>query len=88
MIYIFEDGNVVYDGSTISEKQKADAIVVTERPIEEIIKGKYSILKWDVEAQTAWYEYEDIPLTEIEEVKEDLNNAIMELTMLIAMGGM
>ena len=31
---------------------------------------------------------EDIPPTEIEVVKDDLNNAIMELTMLISMGGM
>ncbi len=31
---------------------------------------------------------EDIPPTEIDTLREDLNGAIMELTMLIAMGGM
>lgn len=58
-------------------------------------KAKDAILKYD--NGSLYYEYYDRPLTTEEEVKRlkqenaqlktDMNNAIMELTMLIAMGG-
>ena len=32
MIYVFEGGNIVYDGSTISNGQKAQAVAVEQLP--------------------------------------------------------
>ena len=87
MIYIYEGGSVIFDGSTLTEEEKNNAIVVANKPSEEFVEGKYSILKWDVEKQTAWYEYEDIPKTSEELLREEMI-AMQEAIDFIIMGGM
>lgn len=64
-------------------------------PIE--VDGKTSVLKYDHNTESMYYEYIERPLTQEEELKllkeqnaqlkSDMDNAIMELSMLIAMGG-
>ena len=58
----------------------------------EIPQGKQILITdgvgVDVSVEPHQLILEDIPPTEIENIKTDMNNAIMELTMLISMGGM
>lgn len=95
MIYVFEGGSIVFDGSTISEEQKSQAVAIESLPIAKKVDGKIAIIKADKSTESVWYEYEDVPKTEeelqkeeINTIKKDMNDAIMELTMLISMGGM
>ena len=46
MIYVFPEGNVVYDGNTISDEQKAQAVAVEQLPEKpEIPAGKMAIIR-------------------------------------------
>lgn len=76
MIYVFKGGSVVYDGSTLTEEQKARSVAVESLPIPEKIVGKTPVLKVDVEKQEVWYEYEDL-VTESED--NDIKLALAEL---------
>lgn len=58
MVYIFKHGNIVYDGSTLTEKEKSKAVlVIDELPEKKEVEGKIAVLKYDVETQQVWYEY-------------------------------
>ena len=57
-------------------------------PEPEEIKGKMAVLMWN--GTTVYYRYDDVIPTEddkIEELRNDLDNAILELTMAMAMQG-
>lgn len=91
MIYVFLGGSVVYDGSTLTEEQKARAVAVESLPVPEVIEGKVAVLRADVETKEVWYEYEDAVIesedTEINKIKQELQTTQEAVDFLI-MGGM
>lgn len=88
MIYVFEGGSVVYDEATISEDQKNKAVAIVSLPEKEARNGKVAILKADKSEERVWYDYEDVPYNdEIKQLRQDLNDAVMELSLLVSMGG-
>lgn len=87
MIYIYEGGSIIYDGSTLTEEQKNKAIIVAEQPEKEDIEGKHAVLRYDKKTGEVWYEYEDIPPTlgEKEDTKiAELETALLEMSTLSA----
>lgn len=66
--------------------------LIESMPAPERIVGKSALAYYNEETNEVWYEYADIPKSdeekEIDKLREDMNEAIIELTMLIAMGGM
>lgn len=73
MIYVFEGGSVVYDGSTITDEQKSKAVAVESLPVAEIIEGKIAVLKANKAEERVYYEYMDKPQDpEIEQLKSEL----------------
>jgi hypothetical protein len=96
MPYILYDSNtkeVTYmtmDTKYLPEDFKARLTSVEVLPVPETQTGKREILKYDPTTQKLYYEYVDRPLTQEEEVaqiRSDLDNAILELSMAIAMQG-
>ena len=90
MIYVFEgiDGaSIVYDGSTLTQEQKNKAIAVESLPQKETPEGKIAVLRAKKSTNEVWWEHVDASTNEIDELRNDLNDAVMELSMLIAMGG-
>lgn len=95
MIYVFEGGSVVYDGSTITEEQKAQAVAVEVLPEPEVIEGKMAILKASKSEERVYYDYVDKPKEpEIEELKYKLamQDAVLEdllgnILPMLMMGG-
>jgi hypothetical protein len=84
MIYVFEGGSVVYDGSTLTEEQKAEAVAVEALPEPEKIEGKYAQIRADKTAGTVYYEYIDLPKDpEVEQLKQ----VVADLTELVLFGG-
>lgn len=84
MIYVFEGGSVVYDGSTISEAQKSRAVAVESLPEPEERDGKIPILKANKIEERVFYEYIDKPNEpEIEQLKQ----VVADLTELVLLGG-
>ncbi|WP_077369722.1 hypothetical protein [Anaerosalibacter sp. Marseille-P3206] len=91
MIYVFENPNngasVVYDETTLTEKDKSKGIAIEQLPIKEEIEGKIAILKCRKSTNEVWYEYEDIPESvEDEQTKKiaELETALLEMTTLNA----
>lgn len=84
MIYVFEGGNVVYDGDTITEEQKSQAVAVEALPKPEKMEGKYAQIRADKTAETVYYEYIDMP--EAPEV-EQLKQVVADLTEYVLFGG-
>ena len=87
MIYVFEGGNVVYDGDTITEEQKSQAVGVEALPVPEKMgrrQGKYAQIRADKSAETVYYEYIDMP--EAPEV-EQLKQVVADLTEYVLFGG-
>ena len=83
-MYVFEGGSVVYDGSTISEKQKNRAVAVESLPEPEERDGKIPILRANKIEERVYYEYIDKPKEpEIEELKR----VVADLTELVLLGG-
>ena len=69
MIYIFGQGrnlSQIYDSSTLTEEQKAGALIVESLPPTETPKGYFAILVRD--GDTLHWEYEEI--IEEEEIEE------------------
>jgi hypothetical protein len=64
MIYVFSGGSVVYDGSTITNEQKKNAVAVENLPVAENRDGFYSQIRANIEKQELYFEY----LEEIENV--------------------
>lgn len=84
MIYVFEEGNVVYEGSTINNEQKSKAVIVESPPIPDNIEGKIAILKANKAEGKVYYEYvEKLKDPEIEQLKQ----AVADLTELVLLGG-
>ena len=84
MIYVFEGGNVVYDGDTITEEQKSQAVAVESLPKPDTPEGKYAQIRADKTAGTVYYEYIDLPKDP--EVKQ-LKQVVADLTELVLFGG-
>lgn len=79
------------EGHLLTEEEKTSAIIVEQLPVKESIEGKMAILKCKKSTNEVWYEYVVIVPSEEEglaKLRNDMNDAVMELTMLIAMGGM
>jgi len=79
MIYVFEGGSIVFDGNTISEEQKAQAIAVESLPVPEVIAGKKAILKADKATNTVGYDYvENTEVTKLQELLDDATSLLIE----------
>ena len=84
MIYVFPEGNVVYDGSTISDEQKAKAVAVESLPKPQTPEGKYAVIRANKATETVYYEYKDIPKDpEVEQLKQ----VVADLTEFVMFGG-
>jgi len=85
MIYVFPEGNVVYDGSTISDEQKAKAVAVEQLPERpEIPAGKMAVIRANKAEGRVWWELVDKPKDpEIEQLKQ----VVADLTELVLFGG-
>ena len=84
MIYVFKGGSVVYDGSTLTEEQKAEAVAVESLPEPQTPEGKYAQIRADKATETVYYEYIDIPKDpEVEQLKQ----VVADLTELVLFGG-
>lgn len=77
------------------EELELEGVFVDAIPEPQIVEGKQSIMIYSEELNSIYYEYIDVPPTEkdlqkqeMDKLREDLENGIVELTMLIAMGGM
>ncbi len=76
MIYVFEDGAVVYDGSSISEEEKQKAVAVEKLPEPEQIEGKIAILRANKAENRVYYEYIDEPKNPLEDEVEQLKQRL------------
>ena len=65
MIYVFEGGSIVYDGSTITEEQKNNAVAVEVLPVAEEREGFCSQIRANLETQELYFDY-------IEQVEEEI----------------
>lgn len=94
MIYLFENpdnsASTVYDETTLTPELKEKGIAIQTLPEPEVQAGKNAVLKCKKATEEVWYDYIDIPPDPVEAVdllRADFNNAIMELSMAIAMSG-
>ncbi len=84
MIYVFEGGSVVYDGDTITEEQKAQAVAVESLPKPDTPEGKYAQIRADKATETVYYEYIDLPKDpEVEQLKQ----VVADLIEFVLFGG-
>jgi len=84
MIYVFPEGNVVYDGNTISEEEKLKAVAVESLPEPQTPEGKYAVVRANKATETVYYEYKDKPKDpEVEQLKL----VVADLTKLVLFGG-
>ena len=84
MIYVFEGGSIVYDGNTISEEQKAQAVAVESLPKPDTPEGKYAQIRADKATETVYYEYIDLPKDhEVEQLKQ----VVADLIEFVLFGG-
>ena len=84
MIYVFEGGSIVYDGNTISEEQKAQAVAVESLPKPDTPEGKYAQIRADKATETVYYEYIDLPKDpEVEQLKQ----VVADLIEFVFFGG-
>lgn len=85
MIYVFSQGNVVYDSSALTAEQRSQAVAVDKLPEPQTPKGKYAQIKADKATETVYYEYLDLPQDpELEQLKQ----VVADLTELVLLGGM
>ena len=91
MIYLFENqdnnASIVYDASTLTEQEKSQGIAIEQLPTPQTPDGKIAILKCRKSDESVWYEYADAPKDENEKIKE-LEQAVLDLTELVLMGGL
>lgn len=101
MIYVGEQGNIVYDGSTITEEQKSRMVAIEVLPEPETIEGKVASIRANLETQEVYYVYEDyVPTTEeiqaeeIETLKQQsalqqmlLDDLLLNIVPMLMMGG-
>lgn len=93
MILVIDNGaggySIIHEPSRLgkSEEELSEIGVLLESmPEAENIDGKTAILKFD--GERLYYEYVNNTLTEMQVLNNKIDNAIIELTTLIAMGGM
>jgi hypothetical protein len=87
MIYVFEDGAVVYDGNTISEEEKQKAVAIEALPEPKKIEGKIAVLKANKAENRVYYEYMDEPKNPLDNEVEQLKQVVADLTELVLFGG-
>mgnify|MGYP001278377122 CR=1 FL=1 len=88
MIYVFEGGSIVYDGSTLSDEHKTKAVVVEQLPEKpEIPAGKMVIIRANKAEGRVWWELVDKPKDPLEAEVEQLKQVVADLTELILFGG-
>jgi len=88
MIYVFEGGSIVYDGSTISDEQKTKAVAVEQLPEKpEIPADKMAIIRANKAEERVWWELVDKPKDLLEVEVEQLKQIVADLTELILFGG-
>lgn len=88
---------VHYFPEMLGESEKSDGIMVESVPEPSIQAQKTAVLFFDKGSKELYYEYIDRPLTQEEQfeqmkqqqssLEQKTDQAIMELTMIIAMGG-
>jgi hypothetical protein len=84
MIYVFPQGNIVYDDSTVTDAQKAQAVAVESLPEPQTPQGKYAVIRANKTMETVYYEYKDIPKDpEVEQLKQ----VVADLTEFVVFGG-
>ena len=85
MIYLFENPNnlasIVYDGSTLTDEQKAQAVAVEHLPVKP--KGT-AVLKVSKAENRVWYEVVETDETVPASVAALLQQSMSELTLYIA----
>lgn len=67
------------------EELREMGVLLESVPVPDEIPGKDAVLKFD--GTNLYYEYVAIPPSETEQLRNDLDNAILELSMAIAMQG-
>ena len=83
MIYVFEGGSIVYDGTTITEEQKAQAVAVEELPTPEIPQGHYAQIRANLQTQEVYYEYlEDTEIVKLNKLLDDALALLLESEVL------
>ena len=88
MIYVFEGGSIVYDGSTISDEQKAKAVAVEQLPEKpEIPAGKMAVIRANKAEERVWWELVDMPKDPLEAEIEQLKQVVADLIELVLFGG-
>jgi hypothetical protein len=87
MIYVFEDGAVVYDGNTISEEEKQGAVAIEVLPEPEKVEGKIAVLRANKAENRVYYEYMDEPKNPLDNEVEQLKQVVADLTELVLFGG-
>lgn len=83
-IYVFPQGNIVYDGSILTEEEKSRAVAVDKLPIAENRKGYRAELRADKSTETVYYEYIDIT----HEIEYQIQQAIDKYTLELIEGGL
>lgn len=83
MIYVFERGSIVFDGSTLTKEQKGRAVAVKELPKPETPEGKLPVLKANVETGKVFYEYIDAPKETSQREIDELKQTVADLAEII-----
>ena len=83
MFYVFENENnnasIVYDGNTLTDLHKQNAIAISNLPEKENGEGKNAILKCNKSTGEVWWEYEDVQQTDEQILKEELDKVKVQL---------
>ena len=88
MIYVFEGGSIVYDGSTISDEEKTKAVAVEQLPEKpEIPAGKMAVIRANKAEERVWWELVDMPKDPLEAEIEQLKQVVADLIELVLFGG-
>ena len=83
MIYVFEQGNIVYDCSVITEEQKSRAVAVESLPEPQTPQGHYAQIRANLETQEVYYEYkEDAEITKLQKLLDDALELLIESEVL------
>ena len=79
MIYVYEGGSIVCDGSTLTEEEKAQAVQVESLPTLEPKKDHHVIIKADLYLNKVWAEYMPNPRTEDQIAQEAVDAYTLDM---------
>ena len=79
MIYVYEGGSIVFDGTTLTEEEKAQAVAVESLPILEPKKDFHVVIKSDLKLNKVWAEYEPNPHTEEQIAQEAVDAYTLDM---------